>query len=392
MRDRESTCDFSKCICAFRGWFVIFSLLSMAVAGTFTILVTAHWHLALRVYSHVTWSAPGTNGSTTAVRRPTVNSHFWYHWHVIHGTCVSLLSSPTNPSPIVVDMGLDHTPPPAYSEQEFDQKISQATTLSLNVSQASLTIDPDGWPQYDPAAFEATEGSSTSPSTAERSSSNKMDDYMQHGRTGDLPSVVPLRIEKKNQPKSLPNPPAISQPKNESSSLTFGENSMPTSETSNHDDFKTQHHSAQSTYAEDTVSLMPLTPVQHPTQIDHKRDASLSSMPPPLEAEPPTCIPESRPIVYDHYDHDNHYQQYVDPYNISPSQYARQFQSRPRLVPHERLAASYSSPNTIQPSYLDFNPSIAYGRSQPAAPSLPLKQPVKNMQFDPHSFYKYATI
>ena len=294
-------------------------------------------------------------------------------------------------------MDSEHTPPPAYSEQEFDQKISQATALSLNVSQASLTLDPDGWPQYDPAAFEATEGSSTSPSTAERSSSGKTDDYMQHGRTGDLPSVVPLRIEKKNQPKSLPKPPAISQPKNESSSLTNIENSPPTlfsSETSNHDDFRTQHHSAQSTYAEDTVSFMPLTPVQHSTQIPHKRDASLSSLPPPpFEAQPPTRIPESRPIDYDHYDHDNYYQQYVDPYNISPSQSARQFQSRPRLVPQERPAASYSpSPNTIQPSYLDFNPSIAYGRTQPVAPSLPLKQPVKNMQFDPHSFYKYATI
>jgi hypothetical protein len=296
-------------------------------------------------------------------------------------------------------MDADYTPPPAYSEQEFDQKISQATTLSLNVSQASSTIDPDGWPQYDPTAFEATEGPSTSPSTAERSSSGKMNDYMQHGRTGNLPSVVPLRIEKKTQPKSLPKPPAISQPKNESSSLRIGENSTTlfSSETSNHDDFRTQRHSAQSTY--DTVSLtpyMPLAPVQHSAQIAHKRDASLSSMPPPpppFEAQPPTCIPESGSLVYDHYDHDNHYQQYVDPYNTSPTQSARQFQSRPRLIPQERPAAGYSSsPNTIQPSYLDFNPSIAYGRTRPASPSLPLKQPVKNMQFDPHSFYKCATI
>ena len=290
-------------------------------------------------------------------------------------------------------MDPDCIPPPAYSEQEFDQKISRATTLSIHDSQASLTVDPDGWPQYDPAAFEATEGSSTSPSTAERSSSGKMDDYMQHGRTGDLPSIVPLRIEKKNQPKSLPKPPAISQQINESS-LAIGENSTPasfSSATSNHDDFRKQHHSAQNTYAEeDTVSLIPLTPIQHSTQIAHKRDTSLS--PPPFENEPPTRIPESRPIVYDHYDHDNHNQQYVDPYNINPSQSAMQFQSRPQLLPHERPATTYSSTrNTIQPSYLDFNPSVAYGRTQPAAPSLPMEQPVKNMQFDPHSFYKYAT-
>ena len=116
-----------------------------------------------------------------------------------------------------------NTPPPAYSEQEFDQKISQATVLSLNDSQASLAVDPEGWQQYDPADFGVTESTSTSPSTAERPSSGKVDDYMQYGKTGDLSSVVPLRIEKKNQPKSLPKPPAISQPRNESSS----ENSTP---------------------------------------------------------------------------------------------------------------------------------------------------------------------
>lgn len=284
-------------------------------------------------------------------------------------------------------------PPPAYFEQEFDQKISQATTLSLQLSQASLNVDSDGWQQYDPAAFEDTEGSSTSPSTAERSSSGKMDDYMQHGRTIDPPSVVPLHIEKKKQPRSLPNP--VAQSKNESSSFTIGENSTPTlfsSETSNHDDFRTQHHSAQSPYAEDTVSLIPSAPVQHSTPIAHKTDDIPSLMPPPLfEAELPTSIPESRPI--DHYDHDNHYQLYVDPYNINPSRSARQFRSRSRLVPQERRGASYSSaPNTIQSSYLDFDPSIAYGRTQSAAPSFPVIQPVKKLQFDPHSFYKYATI
>lgn len=290
-------------------------------------------------------------------------------------------------------------PPPAYSEQEFDQKISQATTLSLNLSQASLAVDSDGWPEYDPAAFEAAEGSSSSPSTAERSSSSKMDDYKQHGKTDDqvdLPSVVPLRIDKKNHPKTLPDPPP--QSKNEGSSLTIGKNSTPTlfsSETSNHDDFRTQHDSAQMPYTEDAVSLMPLTPVQHFAQIADRRNTSPSSMPPPppFEAEPLNLIPESGPIDYDHDDQDNScYQQYVDPYNISPSQSETQFQPPSRLVPQERPGARYSSPNTIQPSCLDFNPSVAYGRAQRTAPSFPVIQPVKNLQFDPHSFYKYATI
>jgi hypothetical protein len=281
-------------------------------------------------------------------------------------------------------------PPPAYSEQEYDQKISRATTLSLHNSQASsISIDSDGWPEYDPAAFEATEGSSTSPTTAEHSSfetsSGKKDDY-KHGRIGDLPSVVPpLRIEKKKQSKLLPKPPDMSHSRNGSFS-TIGENSPPTvsdSETSNHD-FRSQPHSVQSTHVEDSA------------QIAHKEDANLSSMPlpPPFEAQPPTFLPESRPLD------NHHYQQYVDPYNVTRSQSPRQslpIQSLPRFVPQERPMSSYS-PNNFQSSYvprLDFNPSIAYGKTQPVAPSLapsfPLKQPVNNVQYDPHSFYKYAT-
>ena len=292
-------------------------------------------------------------------------------------------------------------PPPAYSEQELDQKISQATTLSLHNSQASsISIDSDGWPEYDPAAFEATEGSSTSPTTAEHSSfetsSGKKDDY-KHGRIGDLSSVVPpLRIEKRNQSKSLPKPPVKSHSRNESFS-TIGENSPPTifdSETSNHNDFRSQHHSVQSSHVEDNVPLMPLTTassVRQSAQIAHKEDANLSSTlpPPPFEAQPPTFLPESGPLD------NHHYQQYVDPYNVTRSQSPRQ--SRPRFVPQAPPMSSYSS-NNFQSSYiprLDFNPSIAYARTQPVAPSLapsfPLKQPVNNVQYDPHSFYKYAT-
>ena len=228
-------------------------------------------------------------------------------------------------------------PPPAYSEQEFDQKISQATTLSLHTSQAN--IDADGWPQYDPAAFEAisaSEGSSTSPTTLSSSvpmetSLGRKGDYVQHG---DLPSIVPLRIEKKSQKKSLAKPPAISQPRNENSCLTIGENPSPTLLCS-----------------------------------------GTSSLP-------------ARSLVSNH---DSHYQQHVDPRNVSPSQSPRHslpVQSRPRFVPQERPMSSYPSPDNLQSSYvphLDFNPSIAYGRTQPTTPSS-----VKNVQYDPHAFYKYA--
>ena len=293
-------------------------------------------------------------------------------------------------------------PPPAYSEQEFDQKISQAIALSLHISPAS--IDSNGFPQHDPAAFETPEGSSTSPTTAESSSpvpietySRKKDNYKQHDRIGDLPPVVPLRIEKKTQSKSLPKPPVISRPGNESSSTI--ESSTSTvfhSEISNHDDFGSQPRYVQTTHGEGNVPLMPLSTassLQQSTQIAHREDTNLSSMlpPPPFEAQPPTSLPQSRS-----FDGHNH-QQYIDPYNVTQSQSPRQslpIQPRPRFVPQERPMTSYSSSNNFQSSYvphLDFNPSIAYGRNQPVGSPLPLKHPVKSAQHDPHSFYKYAT-
>ena len=263
------------------------------------------------------------------------------------------------------------SPPPAYSEQEFDQKISQATLLSLHTS--STNIGPDGWPLYDPAAFQdpiTSESPSTSSPTTERSSASPMETSSANLQ---VPSVVPLRIEKKNQ-RSL----AKTQQRNENSSLAIGNNPTPAlyySETSNRNEFRSRSRSVQSTGTEDDGSLMSLT-----SQTAHKRDASLYSMPsPPLFRAQPPLPPGSN--------YDNHYQQQVDPYNVTPSQSPRQSPpSRPRFVPQERPMSNYPpSPNNFQPSYipdLDFNPSIAYGRTQPATP----------LKFDPHALYKCAII
>ena len=63
------------------------------------------------------------------------------------------MESPTDP------------PPPSYqmSVEEFEQKTSRAVQLSSS-STPTLQIDEDGWPVYDPSAFEAVaESSSRSP-------------------------------------------------------------------------------------------------------------------------------------------------------------------------------------------------------------------------------------
>ena len=48
-------------------------------------------------------------------------------------------------------------PPPAYSEEEFDQKTSRATELSLELAKwetPKVEIDEEGFPRYDPSMFE----------------------------------------------------------------------------------------------------------------------------------------------------------------------------------------------------------------------------------------------
>ncbi|KAF9057593.1 hypothetical protein BJ165DRAFT_1421701 [Panaeolus papilionaceus] len=112
-------------------------------------------------------------------------------------------------------------PPPAYSEQEFEQKTSRATDLSLQsaLDAANLQTDEDGWETYDEAAFEAISSKlasmelrqnygqsssssssqlpvlSTSTSHAKRKSTEKVS-LSESG----LAAVNPLRIEKKGAP------------------------------------------------------------------------------------------------------------------------------------------------------------------------------------------------
>jgi hypothetical protein len=75
-------------------------------------------------------------------------------------------------------LDVNFIPPPAYSEEEFDQKTSRATELSLEVAKwetPKLDIDEDGFLRYDPAVFEepprAQKGKDHPASTTFRSSS-----------------------------------------------------------------------------------------------------------------------------------------------------------------------------------------------------------------------------
>jgi hypothetical protein len=127
----------------------------------------------------------------------------------------------------------------------------------------------------------------------------------------------------------------------------------------------------------------------------------LSVSPPLIPAPPPPPPFGALPPEFS-VGHDNHYQQHFDPYNVTPNQPPQECLpihwqsrgSRPPFVRQERTMSSYSPPNNFQSPYiprLDFNPSVAYGKTQPAAGSFQLKQPVENVRYDPHAFYKYVT-
>lgn len=90
-------------------------------------------------------------------------------------------------------------PPPAYSEQEFDQKISLATQLSLATPESQPEHEEDAWEVWDDSAFEAAaaklkdlslqglDGAQASGETSGQSSSG-----------GVNAGVQPLRIHKKH--------------------------------------------------------------------------------------------------------------------------------------------------------------------------------------------------
>ncbi|KAH6914882.1 hypothetical protein BKA70DRAFT_1257298 [Coprinopsis sp. MPI-PUGE-AT-0042] len=94
---------------------------------------------------------------------------------------------------------LDHgysAPPPAYTEEEFDHKVSTAIEASQQIS------FEDEWEPYDPKAFEAAaeayqSGTQNQGSKAGGGGSSSMPTPSQSGS-----SIQPLRIHKKNTPST----------------------------------------------------------------------------------------------------------------------------------------------------------------------------------------------
>ena len=108
-------------------------------------------------------------------------------------------------------------PPPAYCEEEFDQKTSRAAELSLELAKwqtPEVEIDEEGFPRYDPAMFEETKraqkGKDQPATTTFRSSSiskrplpnPKSSTSSNNAGPSTLRQTQPLHISKKSISKA----------------------------------------------------------------------------------------------------------------------------------------------------------------------------------------------
>ncbi|KAJ8472382.1 hypothetical protein ONZ45_g16671 [Pleurotus djamor] len=97
-------------------------------------------------------------------------------------------------------------PPPAYSEQEFDRKISTALEVSLTVSQPPQPTLDDEWEEWDESLFQQRASQTLGPA-ASGSAPRELPTPNSTGR-----SVAPLRVHKKNNSNPSNNPAAKPKP------------------------------------------------------------------------------------------------------------------------------------------------------------------------------------
>lgn len=335
-------------------------------------------------------------------------------------------------------------PPPAYSEQEFDQKISEATDLSTR------PVDEDGWEVYDSTSFENT----SSVSTISASADNSHPPTLSYNGTGsssgnqsisfeiqptkywrkdkpdphNLPSTTPLRIEKKSQPIAtqykIRNPsdigPTYGVDANSRQSFhppddpgNFSSSSQAQHFAHNFGEYQTQASSPRvqsgidyeqiRAELEDASATEPHSPAPPSfeedapplSEIDSERIETSTQV--PFVTDPRHRVsypaPDSpalalQPPVSHEPDHSRN--SLLDPYyhTAQPISSHRPLpvpQPLPQLPRGARPISRYQSPPA---PFMSFNPSIAYGKvTSPvqAKPPAPLEA---NPQYDAHSFYK----
>ena len=343
---------------------------------------------------------------------------------------------------------MDHdssAPPPAYSEQEFDQKISLITDLSTRTR--SPPVDEDGWEVYDPNSFENISSVSTKSASTNNSHLSPTLPYNKTGSSSgnqgipfekqptnywrtdkpdlhNLPSTTPLRIEKKSQPiatqyrttNSSDIGPTYGVDVYSRQSFYPPEDPANLSSSSqaehfarNPGEYQTQASSSrvQSGAYSEQIETEPEDEPHSPAPPSFEEDAPPLSetdseiietpIPVPFVADPhhrlsypppDSPAPALQPPLSHEPDHSRN--SLVDPYyhTAQPISFHRPLpvpQPFPQPPRGARSILSYQSPP--MPS-MNFNPSIAYGKvTSPVQAKLPAPLEA-NPQYNPHSFYK----
>ncbi|KAF9485331.1 hypothetical protein BDN70DRAFT_871351 [Pholiota conissans] len=298
-------------------------------------------------------------------------------------------------------------PPPAYSEQEFDQKISLATAISS----CSSAVDDEGWEHYDPRAFEDTSNVTAAVAQPPESGSHDFSNESYIGKSGitSLPLITPLRIEKKSQSKPsnydcVPGSAAsnvevewmlgdvgdssdissanghlrASDAIGDQYATTFNQSELYNKTSTNQDDILLDDVDFDPAvlYSLPHTRLPKNSPVNHSFQ-------SQSSMP---------IYTTERDITGDHHPillSPNSYPM------SSPDVYRRSLPATPILPRHqnvheERPVTSYQPTGA---SIMKFDSSVAYGNASVLSTSHtrhPFVSPAPQIQYDPHSLYNSA--
>ncbi|KDR83714.1 hypothetical protein GALMADRAFT_236054 [Galerina marginata CBS 339.88] len=289
-------------------------------------------------------------------------------------------------------------PPPAYSEQEFDQKISRATDISIVTS--FPRIDQDGWELYDPAAFDNVSTVPSNPmlnSVKNPSSISSSSNYLdtspdRHPMTqpgndksslDKLPTIVPLRIEKKSQPKYDRLYNSEAGPSSPLPQPAYDESSYEASSRSPVNLFLDEYHDQRvATHEQErTPNSRSASPLSFEGRSSFASASNIESRP---RENWQAAIQQNT-----HYDPYYHMSQPISPRQSLPVEAPRN-----QIMLQERPASSYSPrPDSIYtPSgpQVQFNPSVAYGKATQSMPTIQRSPAKINARYDPHSFYNSA--
>ncbi|EIM88424.1 uncharacterized protein STEHIDRAFT_146425 [Stereum hirsutum FP-91666 SS1] len=255
-------------------------------------------------------------------------------------------------------------PPPAYevSQHEFDNKISRAVEESLSTAVSNVrVVDDDGWPVYDPSAFEAVaasyerEGaaSSSTASEAERSSSRAGSHDDKKMPPLQLPMVKPLRIRNRA--------PSAGTQASEAERLESRSRSPAARYRHASSPLPPNHHSSSPTLS-DLEAPPPFTPVaRHPNGVPFDGLTRLQYIPGDSRPSSPFYSPEPR-----------HSLPPLSPPSPQPSTLTYQSPPPPHRRPVQRRIRQSNEylkdVNGPRTSRLDFDPRTAYGRDSHEAP------------------------